>query len=507
MASYRNPVLPGFHPDPSVCRVGDRFYLAVSSFEYFPGVPVYQSRNLVNWSLAGYCLAQQEDLPLAGCKPSAGIYAPTLRWHGGRFYMVTTNTSAKGHLLTFAADCKGPWRKPVIIRQSGIDPSLLFDGGKTYFCCNNLGENGRQGIFLSEIDPETGETKTVPRCISYGTGGRYVEAPHLYRIGGWYYLLLSEGGTEYGHMVTLQRAASPWGPYESCPHNPILTHRDAGGNPIQAVGHADLVQAADGNWWMVCLGIRPQPGVLLHHLGREVFLLPVRWDAEGWLCCNGGNTLTGTMEGPLPAPPLAKDSCFADAFAGALRPEWRTLRAPLPPCRARVGEDRQLHLSATDALLSTENATPALLCVPQPGFRIRCSVQAKLPAARETRCGLTAFYEADYHYDLYVQRRGASAFVCLRKRLHDLEAVVRQLPLPTGCGRVRLCIEADAQQYRFYAQPDGKSEKPLFLGTAVPAGLSTEGTLYMSFTGVMLGVFSEEGEGVFGGFLLQNNDG
>lgn len=540
MTEYHNPILPGFHPDPSICRVGKDFYLACSSFEYFPGVPVYHSRDLIHWDLQGYCFTAPEALPISGCASSAGIYAPTLRWHDGRFYLVTTNTSGKGHILTSAEKPEGPWTMPVRIDQTGIDPSVLFDGDKVYFCCNNLGDGGRQGIFLSEIDIRTGKTLTVPRCISYGTGGRYVEGPHLYHIGKFYYLLVSEGGTEYGHMIAFLRSEDPYGPYEACPHNPVLTHRDAGGYPIQAVGHGDLAEDTDGNWWMVCLGIRPLPGLLLHTLGRETFLAPVSWDADGWPVVNGGCRLEEEMEGPLPGSAcieagsqagavrdirrqMPEDQAavdFTEDFSGGLRPEWRTLRAPLGVDRLRT-QDGRLYLKAAGKKLSDDRSTPAMLCVPQTEFCVQCETTAVLPEASGDCWGLTAFYGADYHYDVYVKNAGGKTFACFRKRLDDMECELVKLPLPAGLKKIRLLIRADQEQYRFYVQPcigtenpektaeTGKTEAagaPLLLGSGFAAGLATEGTHYMSFTGVMFGLFADSGEGIFDSFAIRKRE-
>ena len=283
---YKNPIISGYNPDPSICRVGDDFYLVNSTFEFYPGVPVYHSKNLVNWELINYCLRDKEQLYLDGVRPSGGIYAPMLCYHNGEFFMTTTNVSHKGHLIVHTSDIYGEWSKPVWIDQGGIDPTLLFDGEDVYFASTSRDEDDRDGIFMCKINPYTGEKLSESVCISHGCGGICPEGPHIYKLNGKYYLLLAEGGTEYGHMVTMQRADSPFGPYEACPHNPILSHRDNPDGSIACTGHADLEVDQNGNWWLVCLGIRPsctpQRGLKLHHLGRETFLSPVIWNEEGW---------------------------------------------------------------------------------------------------------------------------------------------------------------------------------------------------------------------------------
>ena len=240
--SYRNPVLPGFHPDPSVCRVGEDYYLVTSSFEYFPGVPIFHSRDLVHWRQIGHCLTRPSQLPLERAPSSTGIYAPTIRHHDGTFYMITTNVSDGRHFYVSAQDPAGEWSEPVWVdvrEQIGgsIDPSLFFDDdGRVYLTCTGPGWK----IFQVEIDLASGKLLSEPRLISRGTGNRCPEGPHLYKIGGFYYLMLAEGGTEYGHLESIARGESPWGPFTPCPHNPILTHRNVD-SPVQATGHADLI--------------------------------------------------------------------------------------------------------------------------------------------------------------------------------------------------------------------------------------------------------------------------
>jgi xylan 1,4-beta-xylosidase len=294
---YNNPVIPGFYPDPSICWVGDDYYLVTSSFEYFPGVPIFHSKDLVNWRQIGHCLTTERQLPLAKAWSSGGIYAPTIRHHDGSFYMITTNVSGVGNFFVRSEQPVGPWSDPIPVAQSGIDPSLFFDDdGRVYFQSARNGDEGN-GIYQCEIDISTGSMLTESRLIWKGTGGAHPEAPHLYKINGYYYLIIAEGGTEYGHMVTIARSSDPYGPYEPCPNNPILSHRSLSSS-IHATGHADLVQAHDGSWWAVFLGIRPVSYPFGHHLGRETFLAPVTWSSDGWpVIGHGGRGLWYLFEG------------------------------------------------------------------------------------------------------------------------------------------------------------------------------------------------------------------
>lgn len=272
------PVLPGFHPDPTVCRVGDTFYLACSSFEYMPGVPLYRSADLSRWERIGAVMERPSQLAPGGVPPSGGVYAPTLRHRDGTFHLVTTDVSnGPGHLLMTASDPAGPWSDPVRVPDAGgIDPDLAWDEAGR---CLLTWSDG--AIRQAVLDPATGALLTEPRTLWSGTGGRDPEAPHLYRAGRWWYLVIAEGGTGPGHAVTVARGPSPSGPFEACPHNPLLTARGLPG-PVQNTGHADLVERADGSWAAVFLGVRPRgsfPG--WHVLGRETFAAEVEWRG-GW---------------------------------------------------------------------------------------------------------------------------------------------------------------------------------------------------------------------------------
>ncbi|GAA1952441.1 glycoside hydrolase family 43 protein [Microbacterium deminutum] len=276
------PIVGGFHPDPSVCRVGDDYYLVNSSFEYLPGVPIFRSRDLVAWQLIGNVLDREDQLVLPSSAGSSGIFAPTIRHHDGRFFMITTsiNTVSDGHLIVSATDPAGPWTTPVQTRGAvGIDPDLFWDEDGTCYLTWASGW-GETPIMQVVIDPGTGTLHSEPRGLSRGTGLAHPEGPHIYRRGDWYYLLLAEGGTERGHTVTISRSRTVAGPYEGNPANPILSHRSTA-DPVQNTGHADLVETADG-WAMVYLGVRPVgPSPSFHLNGRETFLAGVEW-VDDW---------------------------------------------------------------------------------------------------------------------------------------------------------------------------------------------------------------------------------
>jgi xylan 1,4-beta-xylosidase len=281
----QRPVLSGFHPDPSVCRVGETYYLATSSFEYAPGVPIFRSTDLRSWEQIGHALDRPSQLDVSKAGPSGGIFAPTLRHHDGRFWMITTNWSDDGgQLIVHAEDAAGPWSEPVRIPSAvGIDPDLAWDDdGICRMTWTGPPEDGvPAGIRQAAIDPLTGDVLGETRWLWAGTGGKFPEGPHLYRVGDHWYLLIAEGGTERGHAVTIARGDSPAGPFEGNPRNPILTHRGTD-EPVQNTGHADLVERPDGSWAMVYHGVRARgSSPEWHVLGRETFADEVVWE-DGW---------------------------------------------------------------------------------------------------------------------------------------------------------------------------------------------------------------------------------
>jgi hypothetical protein len=274
------PVIAGFQPDPSVCRVGEDYYLATSSFEYTPAVPLWHSRDLVTWTQIGNALTRPEQFTAARAGASGGIYAPTLRHHDGRFWLITTDVNdGGGQRLFWAERAEGPWSDAVLLPElTGIDPDIAWtDDGECLVTFCSFPE-GVSGVWQARVDPQSGAALEPPRLVWPGTGMGHTEAPHLYRRHGWWYLMVAEGGTERGHAVSIARARSPRGPFQAAPHNPIYSHRSTA-HPVQNTGHADLVERPDGSWAAVHLAVRPRgttPG--FHVNGREVFLCDVAWD-------------------------------------------------------------------------------------------------------------------------------------------------------------------------------------------------------------------------------------
>jgi xylan 1,4-beta-xylosidase len=491
VTSYRNPVLPGFYPDPSVARVGEWFYLVNSSFEMFPGVPIHRSRDLVSWEPFGHVLTRDSQLPLATAEPSRGIFAPTIRHHAGTFYMITTNVSHRGNFYVTAKDPAGPWSEPIWIdgHKGGIDPSLFFDDdGKVYLTSTG----SAPGIYQSQIDVTTGKLLTAPpRLVWKGTGGRYPEGPHLYKVGGRYYLLISEGGTEYGHMVTIARASSPWGPFEPCPRNPILTHRDSQmSQPIQATGHADFVDDGKGNWWMVFLAIRPQGGHYWHHLGRETFLAPVRWDAQGWPVINEGKPIALDMRVPaLPARPAPTTVPVRDDFDAALGPAWNFLRNPVRASYSTSERRGWLTLRGTAVALDQEKGvSPTYVGRRQqhPNARIAARIDYA-PARDKDEAGLVLYRAPRHRYEIGVRRGaggGREVFVRQTVGAH-LSVVTASAPAP---GKDPLILQIDAEPTRYTFSWGPSPDRLQKLGAAEPRFLSSE--VAAGFIGTYVGMYA-----------------
>ena len=476
-STFENPILSGFYPDPSISRVGDDYYLVTSTFEYFPGVPIFHSRDLIHWRQLGHVLTRPSQLPLEKMRASGGIFAPTLRHHDGTFYLVTTNVWGGGNFYVTATDPAGPWSEPIWLDREGIDPSLFFDDDGTVYYIRHVG--GADGhIGQQTLDLATGKLQGQMREIWGGTGGVWAEGPHMYKKDGRYYLMISEGGTSYNHCVTIARSDSPWGPFEACPRNPIFTHANRRDHAVQALGHADLVETPAG-WHLVCLGIRPQGGPF-HHLGRETFLAPVAWDDAGWPVI--GNE--GTLELALPAPPLEPHRWPAeptrDEFDGnKLAYAWNFLRNPRDADWSLTERPGYLRLRGSPVTPSDQDS-PAFVGRRQTFLAGRVATRLTFdPQGENEEAGLVVRGNDQNHFVLGVRLRDGRRQVFLRRVLGGkVVEPIEHADLPAG--DVELSIEARPLQYEFFFQPpDGVA---VSLGRAATNDLSSE--KIGGFTGV-----------------------
>jgi len=490
-----NPVLPGFHPDPSVCRVGDDYYLACSSFEYFPGVPVFHSRDLVHWTQLGNALDRPSQLRLPpGMSSSGGIYAPTLRHHDDRFWLITTNVHDRGNALYTATDPAGPWSDPIRLPGvPGIDPDLAWDANGDCWCTT-------AGINQVRLDPYTGRTIGSPYRIWSGSlGAKAPEAPHLYRIGDYWYLLIAEGGTERCHSVAIARGRTPAGPFEPCPANPILTHRGTD-HPIQNTGHADLVQAPDGSWWMVLLATRPGGGTPgWHVLGRETFLVPVSW-VDDWPVMGDLSTVVRTP--PWPLHPGTGTPGRDDFDRAELHPSWISVRhRPAERCTTKE-RDGWLTLHAGPGTLDDLDVT----FLGRRQQHLSCRARARIDAT-EGRGGLAVRLDDRHHYEVEV----TAGRVEVRARIGPLDVAVAALDLPAA--PVVLRIETVPTEPRDPRDgPDTVSlgiERPDGTCTVLAAldGRYLSSEVAGGFTGRVIGMYAAAGTVHFDWFDYASPDG
>jgi xylan 1,4-beta-xylosidase len=427
MPTYTNPIIPGFNPDPSICRVGEDYYLVTSSFEFFPGVPLYHSTNLVDWEQLGYVLTRESQLPLQGCRPSGGIFAPTLRHHDGRFYMITTNThptdKPAGNFYVWTDDIHAEWSDPVWLEMGGIDPDLFFDDDGSVWFTSTDGQR--------QIDLETGTFLGEPITRWPGTpDSASPEGPHIYKINGTYYTMLAEGGTEPGHMVTIARSDQLGGPFEPCPHNPILTQRSKKGR-VMSTGHADMVQDPNGNWWMVFLGVRKLDYPSLHLLGRETFLAPVTWTEEGWPVVNEGKILTFEVDTPLLPEQKPAWTTWADDFAATeLKREWNFIRNPNPDNWSLTESPGQLTLHCSRIGLD-DWESPAWIGRRLQHFSTQQLVTLDfIPEDDDEEAGMSLFLQSQTHNDLLITGRNGRRVAVVRRVLGTMRMCSDAVPLP-----------------------------------------------------------------------------
>ncbi len=469
---YKNPVLKGFYPDPSVCFAEGKYYMVCSSFQYFPGVPLFESDDLVNWKQIGHVLTRPGQVMLDKINSSGGVFAPTIRYNDGRFYMVTTNDTTHENFYVYTDDIRGEWSDPVTVDQGGIDPSLYFEDGKTYFISNGSDDFGDAGVVQCEIDIADGRKLTDSKCIWRGSGGRFLESPHIYKIGGWYYLMAAEGGTEYGHMITSARSRHIWGPFESNPHNPVLTNRSKAPYIIQGVGHGDLIQDRQGGWHILSLGFRQiHIWQTYHHLGREVFLTPVSFGGDGWFTAGKDGTCDEQYElpGDFEQKPLGAFT-FANTDWDI---DWAYLRKPEFSNYELNGDKAVLH--GTEITLY-DTDSPTFIALRQRDFDFVLSVNVSVDSGMG---GVTVYHTENEHYDIALRNNGDGCEAVLILNLGGIRHEQAVLPVSGNCAKLR--IKADNLGYTFFA--DGEQ-----LGYGQSKFLSSE--VCGGFTGVMLGLYA-----------------
>lgn len=431
---YRNPILAGFHPDPSICRVGGDYYLVNSTFEYFPGLPIFHSTDLVNWTQLGHVIDRPEQLDYRSRRVSGGLYAPAISYYKGLFYVVCTMVDGPGNFVVTAEHPAGPWSNPVPLGFGGIDPSIFFDeDGRAWIVNNDAPQgppryNGHRAIWIQEFD-YIAKKMVGPRTLLVDGGVDiakkpiWIEGPHLYKRNNWYYLCCAEGGTGPDHSQVIFRSRKVDGPYQPWEKNPILTQRDLSSDAAGAVtctGHADLEIGPDGNWWAVFLAVRPF-GNGLSPMGRETFLLPASWTDDDWpVILPPGQRVPLTAKAPggaavgsAQAAGLNGSFRWVDEFKQeSLSLEWLMLRQPKEKWWTIDAQAGRLELAARPEKL-TGAGNPSYL-----GRRVRhpvytASLTLDMPSDEGISAGLVLFMNERHHYFLAVQRSGPKACLYL----------------------------------------------------------------------------------------------
>jgi len=511
---YRNPILAGYYPDPSVVQVGKEYYLVNSSFAHFPGIPVFHSRDLVNWTQIGNVIDRPQQLDFSGLGISRGIFAPAISYHAGTFYLVTTCVDCGGNFVVTAKNPAGPWSDPVWLPQmGGIDPSLFFDDdGRAYIVNNDAPEgqplyDGHRAIWVQEFDAKNlqliGPRKQIVNGgVDLAQQPVWIEGPHLLRRNGQLYLIAAEGGTSVNHSQVVFKGDSPFGPFAPWEQNPILTQRHldpARENPVTSVGHADFVQDGSGDWWAIFLGVRPYADNY-YNTGRETFLLPVRWQDSWPVITRGDDRVPYVAERPaLPRqaePPLPLSGNFTrrEEFDQPQLPQhWLQLRSPgTKPWYNLERAPGSLQLTATDVALG-DTGNPAFLGRRQQHLAASASTRLHFaPQAPGARAGMAVFQNSQYFYffgvvhgesgqaELQVRRRDGTpdpqGDVIARRSLDN----TNDTPLD-----LQLRIRARDGAYDFHFREDGKPWQPLLLD-ADGRILSTEHA--GGFVGTLIGV-------------------
>lgn len=476
---YNNPIIRGFNPDPSICKVGIDYYLVTSSFEYFPGIPIYHSTDLVNWKHIGNCITKNTQLSLKEAKDSGGIWAPTIRHWKDTFY-VTATLDDLGNFIISTKDIYDEWSAPVWVSMGGIDPSLYFEEDRVYYCTNQSLHVGQEEITMAEIDITSGNLIGEIKTLWSGTGGGFLEAPHLYRIGEWYYLIVAEGGTNFNHMITVARSKNLWGNYENYTNNPILTNRDDTSKKVQCTGHGDLFQDGAGNWWMVHLGTRLARRTMTH-LGRETFLTPVNWK-NNWPIVEGDKAKL-TEEGPLWEKQKESDAFSADFTQKVWEPEWIFLREPRTSFYCR--KDGKLFIKPSLKIEDGESR-PSFAAVRQIDFK--CQVETKMyfeSVEEGDEAGILIYLSSDFYYRFGKKEISGKNYLVVEKRAEDFQQTAFQYPIKEGS--LQLIVRADEKAYHFFYSVD---EKPLqYLGMASTRFLSCE-LAGKCFTGTVIGLYA-----------------
>ena len=500
---YYNPILAGFYPDPSVCRVGDTYYLVNSSFTFFPGVPLSTSKDLVNWTPAGHVLDRPSQVPLKGQRVSGGIYAPAISYNkkNKTFYMITTNVGA-GNFYVKTKDPSKGWSEPIYLRKiDGIDPSFFFDdNGKGYIVHNApvVGKDdysGQRAIRLFEFDVKgdsiKGDFKEILRGGTHVQKNPiWIEGPHLFKKDKYYYLMCAEGGTGAWHSEVILRAKNPMGPWEECPNNPILTQRTGldpnRKDPVSSAGHADLVEDGKGNWWAVFLACRPYEQDM-YNTGRDTYLLPVTWN-DGWpeiLAKNTPISSVGEKAGLKPAEKneFSGNFSYTDNFE-SFNNRWMFLRDYVPFIDKENKQEKGMKFKLLPGNIYQREPMSALWVRQQHGtFTAETSLDFT-PRNDKDIAGIALLQKEDYNMVLGKTMLNGKLAITLTRAEKNNALIASAFIKP---GKLRLKVEGHDRYYDFYYAEEGGDWQLLAKGVDA-SNLSTQKS--GGFLGACIGLYA-----------------
>ena len=535
--SYNNPIIPGSYPDPSICRVGNDYYIVNSSFEYFPGLPIHHSKDLVNWNLIGYGLHRDDqcsgEMNLVDVQTDGGIHAPSIRYHDGLFYIITTNVYSPGpqqptemiNFIITAEQVEGPWSNPHIIEGApGIDPDIIFDDGKVWYVGTHVPEkpnfNGEGEIWLQELDLDDWSLKGERYFLWRGAlyYGVWAEGPHIYKRNGFYYLLIAEGGTSLDHAVMVSVSDNIKGPYVPNARNPILTSRHLSNDYwVNSIGHADLLELADGRWYMVALGIRSEIDTY-SNMGRETHLIPVTWEEEPfewkydkiekewsdlpdrerfeklrrvkyeWPVCS---PLTGRVERsfplPFPASSQVNKESFRDNFDNeTLNLEWNFRRVPQEGTYLINNKDGYLRLFSSKNVIENRKSC-SLLGIRQIETDFEFSVKMIYkPSIPEVQAGVSLFQKDDNYLTFTIEKDKEQNMILklVSKEQKKVPLVIQQTFLKSYNDSIIFKVFSKDQSYKYYYSLDNSTNFNFFAETS--SGL----LLSKGYTGAYMGIYS-----------------
>ena len=474
---YENPILPGFYPDPSITRAGDDYYLINSSFAYYPGIPVFHSRDLVHWKQIGNAIDRPGMLDFSGLATSRGVFAPAISHHDGLFYIINTCVDCGGNFVITAKDPAGPWSDPVWLNFGGIDPSIFWDDdGKAWIVWNDSPEGqplyeGHRAIWIQQFDPAkmqmVGEKHVVVNGgVDISKKPVWIEGPHIYKVDGRYYLMAAEGGTSVNHSEVILSSEKIGGPYVPYAGNPILTQRDldpARPMPITSAGHADLVQTPNGDWHAIFLAVQPYEGNL-YNTGRETFMLPVNWqkDEQGiaWpIILPKGVAIPAAVDlpdlpGQVQEPHYTHYSHhFGYSYGGAAPLDWLQIRTPKSDFLT-VLNDETIGLTALPEAIGDVQSHPAFIGLRQKHVNASFSTVVNYQPLKEgDRAGILAVQNDDFYifYGL-AMRNGKTVLEVTRRagRSDPLDGlVIASQPAPVGPVSLKADIRAGRATFSY----------------------------------------------------------